>query len=261
MSLCVNFDGPNAPFCSPTEGQSITVGRTFEVSWDPTWFNSSETPMVFVQADFGVPDTTNPADGGQDGFTSDLIPTNVGRFTWNVLPEYLAPGFAAVPAALFLAEPSLTNITTRGNRIPGPRVELVSGTGQPLTDAPNSDSANNVSTGANPVAIILPVVFGVLTLCSLGLFVWVKRRYPDFWTNLMSFRFRRWPAGRGGGGGRGGMFGRSKSQKLRGQDIKVINTDMNGLRMNAMAMNGALNAERDRNVFREELRRQDKSRY
>jgi hypothetical protein len=206
-----------------------------------------------VQADFGVPDTTNLAGGGQEGFTSDLIPTNVGRFTWNVLPEYLAPGFAAVPATLFLAEPSLTNITTRGNRIPGPRIELVSGTGQPLTDAPNG-SANNVSTGANPVAIILPVVFGVLTLCSLGLFVWVKRRYPDFWRNFLSFRFRRWP-------GRGGKFGRSKSQKLRGQDIKVINTDMNGLRMNAMAMNGALNAERDRNVFREELRRQDKSRY
>jgi len=210
--------------------------------------------MVRVQADFGVPSADGFSTGGRDGFTSDLVATSLGRFTWTILPEYLADGFASVPAVLFLAEPSETNVTTRGNRIPGPRVELVSGTGQPLANNPSSSNRNNnVSTGANPVAIALPVVFGVLTLCFLGFCVWFKRRHPDFVRNLFSFRRRpSWPRPRGFG------IGRSKSQRLRGEDIKVINTDMNGLRMNAMAMNGALNAERDRNLFREELRRQDR---
>lgn len=60
------------------------------------------------------------------------------------------------------------------------------------------------------------------------------------------------------GGAAGGFTaGRSKSQRIRHQDIKVVTTDMNGLRMNAMAMNG----DRDRNVFREEMKRQDRGRF
>ena len=30
--MCDNFDGPNAPFCSPAAGQQIRVGQTFEGS-------------------------------------------------------------------------------------------------------------------------------------------------------------------------------------------------------------------------------------
>lgn len=225
--------------------------------------------MVLVQADFNLP-TTSGTTLGTDGFTSALIPTSIGRFTWNVLPSYLAAGAVSTQARIFLAEPSETNVTTRGNRIPGPRFELVTANGTPNNLNNNGgnnrggstagNGVNNVSTGANPVAIALPVVFGVLTLCFLGFCVWFKRRHPDFLRDVFAFRRRRWPKQRGGNGSGGAGrfgFGRSKSQRLRGEDIKVINTDMNGLRMNAMAMNG----DRDRNVFREEMRRQERARY
>jgi hypothetical protein len=62
----------------------------------------------------------------------------------------------------------------------------------------------------------------------------------------------------GGGGGRGYGIGRSRSQRVRGQDIKVVTTDIAGLRMNAMAMNGERGGS---NVFRDEVRRQDKMRF
>ncbi|KAK3353318.1 hypothetical protein B0T25DRAFT_607531 [Lasiosphaeria hispida] len=221
--MCDNFDGPNAPFCSPTPNQQLQVGRTFEITWDPAFFNSTEVPMVRVQADFGFAPAANLL-GGADGFTSELINVSAGRFTWNILNDYLAAGFAATSARIFLEEPSLTNETTRGP----------------------------VGVGANPIAIVLPVVFGVLTLLLLGGCVWFRRKHPDFGRGW--FTFRRGGRWRGGGGY---GVGRSKGQRLRGQDIKVINTDMNGLRMNAMAMN----ADRDRNIFREEMRRQERARF
>ncbi|KAK0715104.1 hypothetical protein B0H67DRAFT_644892 [Lasiosphaeris hirsuta] len=255
--MCDNFDGPNAPFCSPTPNQQLTVGRTFEVTWDPNYFNSTEVPMVRVQADFGVAPSANLL-GGADGFTSELINVSTGRFTWNILADYLAAGFASTPARIFLEEPSLTNETTRGLRTVGPRVELVSSTGRPLRDPPPppppAGSVDNgpVGVGANPIAIVLPVVFGVLTLVLLGGCVWFRRRHPDFGRGWFTFRRGgRWRGGAGYG------VGRSKSQRVRGQDIKVINTDINGLRMNAMAMNG----DRDRNIFREEMRRQERFRF
>ncbi|KAK0620123.1 hypothetical protein B0T14DRAFT_224262 [Immersiella caudata] len=260
MSGCTNFDGPLAPFCAPAQGQQLPVGRTVEVIWDPNWFNSTETPMVLVQADFSIP-TVSGQTAGIDGFTSELVPTSNGRFTWSVLPSYLHSSTLATTARIFLAEPSETNVTTRGNRIPGPRVEIVSASvlnnNNNNNNNQNGANRNNqqqpLATGSNPIAIALPIVFGILTLCFLGFCVWFKRRNPDFFRGMFAFARRRGGSRRGGG--RFGL-GRSKS-RLRGDDIKVVTTDMNGLRMNAMAMNGG----QDRNVFREEMRRQDRARY
>jgi len=261
MSGCSNFDGFLAPFCAPAPNTQLAVGRTIEVTWDPTFFNSTETPMVLVQADFSL-----PANSGQtlgiDGFTSELIPTSTGRFSWVILPSYLHSSTLATTARIFLAEPSETNVTTRGNRIPGPRVEIVSTTANNNINGNNrgaNQQQNAASTGSNPIAIALPIVFGVLTLCFLGFCVWLKRRHPDFFRRIFTFGRGRigWRGGNSGKSrGRFGL-GRSKSSRIRGDDIKVVTTDMNGLRMNAMAMNGG----QGRNVFREEMRRQDSARY
>lgn len=192
---------------------------------------------------------------------------------------------APTQARLFLGEPSEINITTRGNRIPGPRVELLpSGNTNSFVGGnsnnnggnianPGTASGNNNDPAAaplsNPIAIALPITFGILTLCFLGFCVWFRRRHPDFGRGFVQVclgrrwrRRQRWPRqGPSGGavGGAAGGFtaGRSKSQRIRHQDIKVVTTDMNGLRMNAMAMNG----DRDRNVFREEMKRQDRGRF
>ncbi len=164
----------------------------------------------------------------------------------------------------------MTNATTRGLRVPGPPITLVSATGFPLDSDPlnggsNSNANGNInnvpaapSGGINPVAVALPIVFGVLALCFMGFCVWFKRKHPDFGRGFFTFRRRQRWAGGGDGGGRGYGIGRSKSQRLRGQDIKVVTTDINGLRMNAMAMNGDRGGS---NVFREEMRRQDRARF
>ena len=211
---------------------------------------------------------------GADGFTSDApVPVSAGRFVWNVLAEYLADNATATPARIFLAEPSETNITTRGNRIAGPAFEIIRADANDNNNVNNnnmtSSAIGNSDAGANPIAIALPVTLGVLMLCFLGFCVWFKRRQPDFGRGLFAL-FDRCGARRERGGGmgmaengvgavegKGYGVGRGRSQRLRGQDIKVINTDLQGLRMNAMAMYG----DQDRNVFREEMRRQERVRF
>lgn len=79
--------------------------------------------------------------------------------------------------------------------------------------------------------------------------------------------------GRSGRGGFGGLraasgYGQGRSQRqrmgggggggLRGKDIKVVTTDIQGLRMNAVNMMAGQNQQQGRNVFREEVRRQER---
>ncbi|GAB1319277.1 hypothetical protein MFIFM68171_09487 [Madurella fahalii] len=132
----------------------------------------------------------------------------------------------------------------------------------------NSNGGPAQTPSLNTLAIILPVVFGVLTLVLMVGYVFLRRRYPGF-------TLRGWLSDRGGfgsakgagaGAGAGGWWrglGRSgrgygerqsRGQRLgkkmtrlprgagvglRGREIKVVTTDLQGLRMNAVRMAGA----------------------
>ncbi|KXX75858.1 hypothetical protein MMYC01_207344 [Madurella mycetomatis] len=130
-----------------------------------------------------------------------------------------------------------------------------------LNNQPQSPDGNNNNNSAQPslntLAIILPVVFGLLTLVLMAGYVFLRRRNPGF-------TVRGWLSGafgpaRGDGGWWRGLgwkergYGerQSKGQRLgkktnklqgvglRGKEIKVVTTDLQGLRMNAVRMAGA----------------------
>ncbi|KAK3318200.1 hypothetical protein B0H66DRAFT_556464 [Apodospora peruviana] len=270
--MCDNLRGANAPFCSPRENTQVQVGRAVDVTWDPKFFNRSATPEIFILAEFG-PTGSEDDDtvvGGLAGFTSDPVDARSGKFTWTILDQYLDPqtrdGRGAVRARnarIFISEPMediddtvSPNPEIIQQRIPGPRVQIV---------ARDNGLLEVGAGGPNPLSIALPVGLGVFVLLIIAVFFVVRR-----WKR--GRRDRMVPArvvgggGVSGGGGAGGFFsrkgygiGKSWGQRTRGgDDVEIIHsTHMNatqgGVRMNMMADGG--------NVFRDEVRRQDRARF
>ncbi|KAK3688233.1 hypothetical protein B0T22DRAFT_535454 [Podospora appendiculata] len=238
--MCENINGANAPFCSPTEGTRLEVGKTIDVTWDPTFFNSSTTPQIRVQAEFSP--SKNPKTGetgGSDGFTTDAIDVATGRYTWTILASYLEPDARSRSAKLFLATPTDTDndgTFDAQDRLAGPRVQIISAN---TTTSPNNDNNNNKSMGPNPLSIALPVSLGVLVLLLIGGYFLLKRRAQN----------------NPGAGGIRHIFSRgSRAQRLPRDPVTIIHsTHMNaGMRMQTMG--------ESRNVFREEMSRQDRLR-
>ncbi|KAK3988498.1 hypothetical protein QBC44DRAFT_292737 [Cladorrhinum sp. PSN332] len=264
------------PFCGPAEGTQVRTGDTIDIIWSPRFFATSPTSLprqIRIQADYFFPNN-NTRTG--NGFTSLVMSPSSGRFTWRPLERELPTGINSLTAAIFIAEPFTDSdgngTTVEGNdRFPGPRVQLTrgarrnnaAGTGTATGGTiANSTPVNNMgaigSGGPNPLAIALPVVFGVMTLLIMAGFVMWKRRHPG-WSlkeavvkgvpGLLKRKIRP----------KGGVISPAAATyagpRIRGQDIKVVTTDIDGLRMNAMRLAGG-----GRNVFREEMMRQERSR-
>ncbi|KAK4109134.1 hypothetical protein N656DRAFT_848067 [Canariomyces notabilis] len=310
--MCDNHGA--ALFCSPQEGSQLQTGESVEITWDPSFFDT--TPFqVLIQADFfdGSSSTTT---GEKTGFTSAPLNTNTGRFTWSILESYLPPGTNATSAALSIAEPIMiipaSNRTTNSHaaptplagrmRYPGPTVSILrASTGTDIdtntttftATSNNTSSAPNQQTQtqqpqsstsqsptrqqqqqpgtANTLAIALPVAFGLLTLLLMAGYVLLKRHNPGFSARTFfsgaAATLQRWWVGtvvagvKGGGGGYGERqsrgqrvgTGQGKSLRkkmtgngngnrngvtggLRGKEIRVVTTDLDGLRMNAVRM-------------------------
>ncbi|KAK3378943.1 hypothetical protein B0T24DRAFT_589550 [Lasiosphaeria ovina] len=254
--MCENADAGNGPFCSPKDGAQIQVGKTIDVIWNPAFFNSSfnNVAMIQVQADF----LTRPDDGnkgGADGFTSRMLDASSGRFAWTVLAEYLGStrAGAARPAQLFISQPAINVANTGGDgdgnddsgrngdggmpmdgssqtRIPGPRVQLI---------GPSSGGGGSM---LNPLIIALPIALGVLALGLLVAFLVFRRRNPGRMGQLFSCGRKR-----DGYGER-----KSRTQRLRGLEIRMVDNNASTRMGTIPALGNA-----DRNIFREEVRRQD----
>ncbi|KAK3323788.1 hypothetical protein B0T19DRAFT_443260 [Cercophora scortea] len=260
--MCSNINGANAPFCSPTEGTRLEVGKTIDVTWDPSFFNSTTTPQIRVQAEFSP---AKGATGGSDGFTTDAIDVTAGRYTWTILPSYLNHRDHSGPrsAQLFLANPTDTDndgTFDAQDRVAGPRVEIISSSNTTTSPTSPNDPTNNDMRmmGPNPLSIALPVSLGILVLLLIGGYFLLKRRAQ-----------RNNPEAGAGGFGIRGIFsrrnggygiGQSRAQRLPRDPVTIIHsTHMNAgggggmMRMQTMGEGG-------RNVFREEMSRQDRLR-
>ncbi|KAK4225376.1 hypothetical protein QBC38DRAFT_368820 [Podospora fimiseda] len=274
------------PFCGPAEGTQVRTGETIDVTWSSRFFATSPTSLprrIRIQADYFFPNN-NTRTG--NGFTSLVMSPSSGRFTWRPLERDLPTGINTLTAAIFIAEPFTDSdgngTTLEGNdRFAGPRVRLIrgsrrnngqggpgSGTGGAIVN--NNNPNNNMGAigagGPNPLAIVLPVVFGVVTLVIMAGFMMWKKRNPGWSMKeavikgvpaLLRRRIRP----------KGALIAPAPTgtsytgPRIRGQDIKVVTTDINGLRMNAMRLAGGGVGEGETNVFREEMMRQERLRF
>ncbi|KAF4870176.1 hypothetical protein CGCSCA1_v010615 [Colletotrichum siamense] len=145
------------PFCAPAKDNQVEGGKTYFVTWDASLFPSTNT-VVQVQGDYGV--TSTIKEPGH-GFSSLEIPASAGFFEWAVL-GYDMPAGEAMDVQLFLAIPAANGSIVARNA--GPKVRVVSNNRTSINDP--------VRRKVNVLGIVLPIVFGVLSLCGIGWFVW-----------------------------------------------------------------------------------------
>ncbi|KAH0443620.1 hypothetical protein CcaCcLH18_00933 [Colletotrichum camelliae] len=146
------------PFCAPAKDKEVEGGKTYFVTWDASLFPSSST-VVQVQGDYGV--TSTIKEPGH-GFSSLEIPASAGFFEWAVL-GYDMPAGEAMDVQLFLAVPAANGSIVARNA--GPKVRVVGNNNRTSINDP-------VRRKVNVLGIVLPIVFGVLSLGGIGGFVW-----------------------------------------------------------------------------------------
>ncbi|KAF4853546.1 hypothetical protein CGCSCA4_v002256 [Colletotrichum siamense] len=145
------------PFCAPAKDNQVEGGKTYFVTWDASLFPSTNT-VVQVQGDYGV--TSTIKEPGH-GFSSLEIPAAAGFFEWAVL-GYDMPAGETMDVQLFLAIPAANGSIVARNA--GPKVRVISNNRTSINDP--------VRRKVNVLGIVLPIVFGVLSLCGIGWFVW-----------------------------------------------------------------------------------------
>ncbi|KAK6209751.1 hypothetical protein QIS74_11335 [Colletotrichum tabaci] len=218
--------GLSQPFCSPKGNSELEGGKTYWVTWDAALFPSPNT-MVQVQGDYGV---TKTIEAGH-GFTSQMMPASQGHFAWAAVGYNMAPN-ESLDVQLVLAVPA-TNGTITGRHV-GPKVRIV-----------NRSRGPPRRRGPNVFGIVLPIVFGVLSLGGIGWFVW--------WYGRRKGMFHS----------RGRGYGVGKSRVQRTADIKIglgdsaFSSPDRGVEM--MPPPARPPPPSEGNVFRNELSRQERN--
>ncbi|KAI0128354.1 hypothetical protein BJ170DRAFT_324569 [Xylariales sp. AK1849] len=225
---CSNIDGAFAPFCAPANATQLTPGQTVIVSWDTSYFGDASA-LIQIQADFSS--SSGDVDQGDAGFTSNSLRAGTGTYGWDVSSSILNNSTKAVDAQLYIVMTASDG--TSENRTKGPLVQVVP-TG--LSDDGSSDSPNLV-------AIIVPTVLGVLVLMAIGFYLVMKRRNPGWKLRQMV------------GMGKSDGYGSRKSRAERSAGTMGAGTGT-GVQMADMSIS---KPEDGRNVFREEMRRQDET--
>ncbi|KAF3018549.1 hypothetical protein E8E14_012502 [Neopestalotiopsis sp. 37M] len=169
--LCENYQGDLAPMCQPEDGSSLDPGSVYYVTWNSVYF-ASENASVQVEGTF--------ADG--EGFASEVIPAERGFYTWNTtdMSQKLASnnGFLAVSLSLITLDTSNTNETT-ASRQEGPTVIFSS----------SSRSQRSGNHRIDVLTVVLPSMLGVTILVVMCAICVIRRKrasLPKWLTRLFT---------------------------------------------------------------------------
>lgn len=224
IGVSISFTKKNSTF-------KQTLTRNL-VTWDTSLFPLPNT-MVQVQGDYGV---TNAIDPGH-GFTSQMLPASQGHFAWAAVGYNMAAN-ESLTVQIFLALPQTNGSITA--RHPGAKVSIV--------NRPQNDNNNNQRRrGPNVFGIVLPIVFGVLSLGGIAWFVWWYGRRKGMFSS------------------RGGGYGVGKSRGQRTADVKIglgnnaFSSPDRGVEMMPPPPRPPPPSSSEGNVFRNEMSRQERN--
>jgi hypothetical protein len=222
------------------------------VTWSTSYF-ANTTTSVQIQGTYH--------DGSMEGFTSPRLVASQGFYIWNIESSFLA----SRDSPLTSLNVSLTLAYFQdlyGNsveEIPGPTVIVTS---TPFEDGSNSGSDDK----PNVVAIAVPIVIIIVFLALAALCVWSWRRHGT--VPVLGALRRRSTAG---AGGQGYGIRQSRSQRIgagAGPDPAVVGSDKKtgvGIQLTdrdswspSTSPSGPGGGQR--NVFREEMERQERER-
>ncbi|KAK0730351.1 hypothetical protein B0H67DRAFT_638865 [Lasiosphaeris hirsuta] len=300
FALChTTDDNPLKPFCEPRNNATMYPGSTQYITWDTSYFNSTNTTVRIVG--FYTENSTSQA------FTSGPVAAGWGFFQWPVTPELITapPGrLSAVNITLRIAALPLGNAAAIW--VPGPTV-LVTYPPTPIhTPTP-------VPTGP-ALYIGLPSILGFVALMLIGTCLWNRRtRKLGISGSIMGRGRRGYGVGKsrrqrmfgkgsaakkqakaeqaillmeregrerdavGGGGGGGGVYrdeplgGNEAGKSLGPEDRFRRDSDALGslagtptrdrFDLSRPAGDSASGSGVNSNVFREEMKRQEKDRF
>lgn len=257
MLKCQNYVDIDAPFCAPYRGSLLNPGTTYYLTWDVNFFGSDPDQSIEVQVSY---------DGGF-GFVTDKMRASVGFYAWSVPADFLERrGRAAMNAtwSINFGDPDGSNSTIHDE---GPTVTITRD--QMLVDNGLPKGAGG-GAGSLAVLIAVPVVVALLVLGLGGFCLWSWRRkgvVPG--AAAIGALKRRSTAGGGGYGER-----RSRSERAAGQqqqqgsaaprpagpDDQLPDDKFPGIQLTDRDSWSPTSPSSGRNVFQEEIRRQETGR-
>ncbi|ETS78126.1 hypothetical protein PFICI_10188 [Pestalotiopsis fici W106-1] len=166
--LCENYQGEHAPMCQPEDGSSLDPGPVYYVTWNAMYF-ASDNASVQVEGTF--------ADG--EGFASEAIPATLGFYTWNTtgISQKLASDKSFLEVSLSLITLD-TNGSNTASRQQGPTV---------MFSSPRSHGSSN--RRIDVLTVVLPSILGVTILVIMCAICVIRRKrasLPGWLTRLFT---------------------------------------------------------------------------
>ncbi|KAK3362623.1 hypothetical protein B0T25DRAFT_10494 [Lasiosphaeria hispida] len=161
FALCrTTDDDPFKPFCEPRNNATMYPGSTQYITWDTSFFNSTNTTVRIVG--FYTENATSQA------FTSGPVAAGWGFFQWPVTSELISapPGrLSAVNITLRIAALPLGNAAATW--VPGPTVLV--------TYSPTPTPTPTPAPTGPALYIGLPSIVGFVALMVIGTCLWNRR--------------------------------------------------------------------------------------
>ncbi|KAM7208372.1 Protein of unknown function (DUF4448) domain containing protein [Naviculisporaceae sp. PSN 640] len=249
---CNRGQGLDEPFCLPKRGSTLHPGRTYYITWTTSYF-APPNISIALQAQYNPSGT---------GFTTLFFPASVGFFAWEIPEDFLTSSSGATLSSLNVTLSLVYEDTETANpedlkSLPGPEILI----------APELDERHDDDDGGDKsytAAIAVPIIV-VILLVGFGGFCLFKRKRQGAWPVIGGVIGRRKSASGGGGGGYGER--QSRSQRVGSGGVIGGGTPFDG----SSDKQGIQLTDRDswsptaasapgRNVFREEIRRQESQR-
>ncbi|KAK0744521.1 hypothetical protein B0T21DRAFT_389836 [Apiosordaria backusii] len=263
---CQADKGHDEPFCLPRRGSSLVVGRTYYITWSPSYFSPQSTPLtVHILFSPSGSSEQQPPLGQGTNLTPIPLPASEGFFPWTIPPNYLS-GLPGSPSSVIVSLSLQHNDTTTTTdelhditTVSGPTVTIISS----LLPSEDADSGGN---GTNILAIVLPIVIIIALLVALGGFCFLSWRRKGKWPVIGGLVGRGRRRSGGGGGYHAGQGGRRAVQdqgaatggvRVAGDNNKS-ETNVGVELTDRDSWSPSSPTGRGRNVFREEVERQER---
>ncbi|KAL0939966.1 uncharacterized protein CTRU02_206576 [Colletotrichum truncatum] len=159
FSVCNNNPGPDGPFCQPRRGSTVHVETTYYITWDATFFEDPTTPIGIVGYD--VSNT-----GSLDAAPAFSVTNIRGGDGW----AYWTPRMGD------LEDKDSNNMTLILMYSDPLSEEQKNVSGPVFTIRPPLDLDGRSSSSPNLLAILLPVILITLAIVSVMLWLYYRRR-------------------------------------------------------------------------------------
>ncbi|KAF5019870.1 hypothetical protein F66182_8106 [Fusarium sp. NRRL 66182] len=282
FSRCYNQDGPNAPFCAPASNSTLDAKKTYfskrynsthclqdpmanmfpPVTWDPDYFNktkSTDNSTLMITPRLDLFNATSEEWEKYKEFTDSAVPAAWGYWPFEAKKEYMKHSPYNISITLY----SNSNNSLERSKSSTLYLNLI--------DQDYPEKANEKIPTGHTLTIALPTVFGSILLLLIGGCLW-NRKTRRIGLGNISSRSRHGYTGRA----KRRMFG-AKDNGIQLDDARDMpppgeyhdapqrpRSDSDGLGSLAGSPVNATFSQQDttggRNVFRDEMRRQEQER-